>query len=135
MLESYSNLHGNVFKFCQFPVDNSALSEQVLEELENIDDEAGDSDIQFVRTDDRKAQKDWGIDDTPAVVFFKNKIPNVYDGDLRDETAVLKWLIHQKDNDEIEDVTAEMLDRLIRDSKHLAVLFCKLLCYLFSGAS
>lgn len=106
-------------------MDNSALSEQVLEELENIDDECQDEDIQFVKTDDRKAMKDWGIDDTPAVVFYKNKIPNVFDGDLRDEQTVLKWLLHQKEADEIEDVTAEMLDRLIRESKHLAVLFCE----------
>lgn len=106
-------------------MDNSALSEQVLEELENIDDDCQDEDIQFVKTDDRKAMKDWGIDDTPAVVFYKNKIPNVFDGDLRDEQTVLKWLLHQKEADEIEDVTAEMLDRLIRESKHLAVLFCE----------
>lgn len=62
------------------PVDNSALSEQVLRELETIDDDCGNQDIQVVKTEDRKAARDWGIDDTPAVVFFKNKIPNVYDG-------------------------------------------------------
>lgn len=46
-------------------------------------------------------------------------------GDLRDEQDVLKWLLHQKESDEIEDVTAEMLDRLVKETKHLAVLFCE----------
>lgn len=31
----------------------------------------------------------------------------------------------QLEKDEIEDVTDEMLDRLIKDGKTLAVLFCK----------
>jgi len=46
-------------------------------------------------------------------------------GDLRDEMDVLKWLLHQKESDEIEDVTSEMLGRLVKESKNLAVLFCK----------
>ena len=41
------------------------------------------------------------------------------------EEQVLDWLIHQVESDEIEDVTDEMLDMLIKRSKHLAVLFCK----------
>ena len=45
-------------------------------------------------------------------------------GDLKDEEQVLEWLIHQVESDEIEDVTDEMLDMLIKRSKHLAVLFC-----------
>lgn len=36
----------------------------------------------------------------------------------------------QLEKDEIEDVTDEMLDRLIKDGKTLAVLFCKLLLYI-----
>lgn len=45
-------------------------------------------------------------------------------GDLKNEEQVLEWLIHQVESDEIEDVTDEMLDMLIKRSKHLAVLFC-----------
>jgi hypothetical protein len=33
--------------------------------------------------------------------------------------------VDQLEKDEIEDVTDEMLDRLIRDGKTIAVLFCK----------
>lgn len=41
------------------------------------------------------------------------------------EEDVLKWLLHQLESDEIEDVTDEMLDMLIAKVPHLAVLFCK----------
>ena len=45
-------------------------------------------------------------------------------GDLKNEEAVLAWLSHQVDSDEIEDVTDEMLDLLIARSPSLAALFC-----------
>lgn len=45
-------------------------------------------------------------------------------GDLRNEEAVLKWLVHQLSADEIEDVTHEMFEKLVKQSEFLAVLFC-----------
>ena len=47
-------------------------------------------------------------------------------GDLKVEEAVLEWLSHQVESDEIEDVTDEMLDMLIAKMPSLAVLFCKI---------
>lgn len=47
-------------------------------------------------------------------------------GDLRNEEAVLEWLIDDDNRelaDEIEDVNARMLEKLIDDSPFLAVLF------------
>lgn len=38
---------------------------------------------------------------------------------------MLEWLVDQLEKDEIEDVTDEMLDYLIKDGKTVAVLFCK----------
>jgi hypothetical protein len=39
------------------------------------------------------------------------------------EEQVLEWLIFQKESDEIEEVTDEMLDKLIESEPYLAVLF------------
>ena len=47
------------------------------------------------------------------------------EGDLLSEEKVLVWLYRQVNGDEIEDVTEEMLDKLVAEKKHLAVLFCK----------
>ncbi|XP_042207519.1 uncharacterized protein LOC121856222 isoform X4 [Homarus americanus] len=105
---------------------------QILQELENIDDELDAQGIHIVKIADDVASREYGIEDTPSLVYFENEIPNVastnwipslYDGDLHNEDEVLAWLIQQLHTDEIEDITDEMLDKLIRESNHLAVLF------------
>lgn len=53
---------------------------QVLNELEKIDDDCDKHGIQFVKIDDDKAAKEFGIDSVPAIVYFEKQIPNVYDG-------------------------------------------------------
>ncbi|KYN00550.1 Putative protein disulfide-isomerase C1F5.02, partial [Cyphomyrmex costatus] len=98
-------------------------SMQVLNELEKIDDDCDKHGIQFVKIDDEKAAEEFGIDDLPAIVYFEKQIPNVYDGDIENEDEILEWLLSQLEKDEIEDVTDEMLDRLIKDGKTIAVLF------------
>uniref|UniRef100_U5EMW7 Putative nucleolar protein 58 n=1 Tax=Corethrella appendiculata TaxID=1370023 RepID=U5EMW7_9DIPT len=98
-------------------------SEAVMEELEKIDDDCDKQGIQFVKIDDRAVSKEYGIDSIPAIVYFEKEIPNIYDGDLMDEDEILHWLLEQLEKDEIEDVTDEMLDTMIKDGKTLAVLF------------
>ncbi|XP_030027959.1 uncharacterized protein LOC115445721 isoform X2 [Manduca sexta] len=95
----------------------------VLGELEKIDDDCDRHGIQFVKIDDQKAARAFGIDNMPSIVYFEKQIPNVYDGDLENEEEILEWLVDQLEKDEIEDVTDEMLDRLIKDGKTVAVLF------------
>lgn len=46
-------------------------------------------------------------------------------GDVENEDEILEWLLSQLEKDEIEDVTDEMLDRLVKEGKTIAVLFCK----------
>lgn len=49
----------------------------------------------------------------------------MYDDDLSDEEEILQWLLSQLEKDEIEDVTDEMLDKLIKEGKSVAVMFCR----------
>lgn len=97
---------------------------QALEELEHIDDECDKYGIQFVKIDDPHAAVEYGLDSLPTVVYFEKGIPNMYDGNLEEEDSFLEWLVEQLEKDEIEDVTDEMLDKLIDEGKTLAVLFC-----------
>ena len=39
---------------------------------------------------------------------------------------VLEWLVEQKDNDEIEEVTDEILDKLIETNSAIIAVFCKI---------
>ncbi len=44
------------------------LSQKVLVELENIDDDCDQNDIAFVKIDDDNEAAEWGIDDIPTIV-------------------------------------------------------------------
>jgi hypothetical protein len=100
-------------------------SQRILAELENIDDECDQKGIAFVKIDDDHVAREYGVDSLPMLVYFENKIPSLYFGDLANEEEVLAWLFEQLASDTIEDITDEMLDKLIKKSSHLAVLFCK----------
>ncbi len=46
-------------------------------------------------------------------------------GDLNNENEILGWLIHQMKSDEIEEVTDEMLQKLIESFDKVAVVVCE----------
>ena len=102
-------------------------SQEILLELEKIDEVCDTKSISFVKIDDDSVAREYGVDVIPTLVYFENKIPSLYHGDLMSEEMVLTWLIDQTTSDMIEDITDEMLDKLIKKSSHLAVLFCKLI--------
>ena len=52
----------------------------MLKELENIDDECDIHDITFVKISNLAEAKEYGLDDLPALVYFENRIPSVYEG-------------------------------------------------------
>ena len=105
---------------------NDEKSHEILAELEKIDEVCDTKSISFVKIDDDSVAREYGVDVIPTLVYFENKIPSLYHGDLMSEEMVLAWLVEQTTSDMIEDVTDEMLDKLIKKSSHLAVLFCKL---------
>lgn len=54
----------------------------MLKELENIDDECDSNDIAFVKISNLDEAKEYGLDELPALVYFENRIPSVYEGAL-----------------------------------------------------
>jgi hypothetical protein len=52
----------------------------VLKELENIDDECDSNEISFVKISNLDEAKEYGLDELPALVYFENRIPSVYEG-------------------------------------------------------
>lgn len=96
---------------------------RVLNELENIDDELEKEGIVIVRIDNAAEAKEYGLDHLPALVYFEEKIPALYEGDLMNEEEVLEWLILQKNTATIEEVTDEILKDLIDDHEYVVVYF------------
>ena len=74
---------------------------------------------------DEKKAASLGMTDLPALVYYEDNIPNIYKGDLRIERDVLDWLVEQLNNDEIEEVTDEILDKLIEKHQTIIAVFCK----------
>lgn len=103
--------------------------DNILDELENIDDELDETGIIFVTTEDLVLAKKYGIKAFPKLVFFRNKEPLVYSGDIEDEDEVLAWLTDEDTleiPDRIEEVNTKMLDKLLSENEHVVVFFCKL---------
>lgn len=123
------NWHKNEIQFFKFISDDKdqKKSQKILTELENIDDECDQNDIAFVKIDDDKEAKEYGIETIPTMVLFEKGIPHIYEGDLMKEDDLLGWLLHQKRHSEIPEVTDEMMDKLIESTPYLAVIFCKYL--------
>jgi len=96
---------------------------RVLNELENIDDELEKEGIVIVRIDDADEAKEYGLDHLPALIYFENKIPALFEGDLMNEDEVLEWLLLQKETATIEEVTDEILEDLIEDHEYVVTYF------------
>ena len=59
----------------------------------------------------------------PALVYFENGIPSIYEDDLADEEEVLRWITKQRNEDTIETVNRLMLQKLINAEDYVAVYF------------
>lgn len=124
--------------------------QKALQELENIDDEADQLDIGFVKIHDEELADEYNLGTLPKLVYYRHQIPIIYEGasllnfrecgdrnvmnswflgELSREEDVLEWLIENKstgdDEDVIEDVSLKTLNTLIGNVDHLVVLFCK----------
>lgn len=109
-----------------FQKSNCKSCQAVLETLEKIDDDCDAYGISMVKITDMALAKRYGIKTFPALVYFRNGNPLVYNGNLKDENEVLEWLLDDEQrelNDEIEDINGRMLEKLIDSSPFLAVLF------------
>lgn len=102
--------------------------DSILDGFENIDDELDETGIVFVTTEDASIAREYGLKTFPSLVFFRNKEPLVYTGDLEDEDEVLTWLIDEdtlKVPGRIEEVNTKMLEKILNENKFVVVFFCK----------
>ena len=99
----------------------------VLQGLENIDDDAERQDVHLVKTTDTEFAEKMGIeaDEIPAIIYFNEQMPNLFDGDISAEEEVLDWLIEQNVESHIDLVTKPMLEEMIEEIQYLVVFFCK----------
>ena len=98
---------------------------ETLTELENIDDDVERQKIKMSKTTDASFAEEVGVETYPALVFFKDGVPNLYEGDLGVEEEVLDWLTEMKVESHIELITRPMLETMVEETQYLAVFFCE----------
>lgn len=104
------------------------ICDQILEGLEMVDDECDVYGIHMVKIQDPPLAKRYSIKTFPALVYFRNGNPLLFEGDMQNEQSVLEWLIDDDNRelaDEIEEVNDRMLERLLDESPLLVVFFCE----------
>ena len=50
--------------------------------MEQIDDDAEAVGVKFVKTDDADFAAEFGIEQFPAIIYFEDKQPSIYDGNF-----------------------------------------------------
>lgn len=56
--------------------------DKVLAELEKIDDDTDKFGVDFVKINDKRLAKQYGIKNFPALTYFREKEPIIYEGNL-----------------------------------------------------
>jgi len=108
---------------------NSARSESVLEGLDSIDDDCSTKGIHFVKIASKEANSQFKVSTLPTLVFFQGTKPSFFEGNLNEETEVLEWLMAEADNSGIDEASFSVLERIIRETRHVVVVFCKYIAY------
>lgn len=54
----------------------------ILDELENIDDDTDRHGISFIKTQDLNIATNFGVHEFPALIYFENQVPSIYEGNF-----------------------------------------------------
>ena len=106
----------------------------------DIDEKLDKRDLHLVKISDDGAGEEYGIEDLPCLVYFENGVPEIFEGDIRNDNQIIKWMLDELKQvldilwsmynsmttffqQEIKHVTVPMLNRLIARNHNLAVVF------------
>jgi len=85
-------LEENDFVAVYFYADECKTCPDVLKGLEKIDTETDNLDITFIKINDPRYARKYGVTKLPSLVYFRKKFPSIYRDDLLDEDSILEWL-------------------------------------------
>ena len=68
--------------------------DQILESVETIDDDCDTRGVHFVKIADPAAAYHYGISTLPTLVYFKNGVPNMFDGEIYSIICTLTQCFH-----------------------------------------
>merc|ERR1712088_790083 len=118
-----SELASNLDVIEDLYTEDCAACDEAIKQLEQIDDDADAVGVMFVKTNEADFAAEYGIDSFPAILYFENQQPSIYDGDAAEETELLTWLLYQMKEDTVENINRELLTKMIDEFEFLAVFF------------
>jgi hypothetical protein len=98
--------------------------------LETKTTELDDAGVKTVRVNDKRTAKSYGILSSPGLTYFKGGKGENFEGELTNEESIMDFLASPESMDlpdQIEEVNAKQLDKLVQEKMFVAVLFCKFL--------
>ena len=66
--------------------------EEFLTIMETLDDDMDKISVAMVKVSDESKALEFGLDKLPALLYFKNGVPGLYDGSLHSGEKILDWL-------------------------------------------
>ena len=109
---------------------NCKTCDRILSILETKTSELEDAGIKTVRINDKKTAKSFGILSAPGMTYFKGGKGDNFEGEMTDPESLMDFLASPEAMelpDQIEEVNAKQLDKLVQEKMFVAVFFCKYL--------
>ena len=97
--------------------------ESFVKQMETLDDDMDNISVPLVKISDESKALEFGLDKLPAIVYFKNQIPGLFDGDTTDTKSVLEWLTTRKTENNIQLVSDPILEDIVDKFPYVACLF------------
>lgn len=101
------------------------MSEIAAHAVDSIDDNLKERGVSVVKTTSPEQIELYDIEVLPKLVYFESEIPTFWpDAEPLDSNqTILGWVEHCQDSDLIEEITEEMLEKLIANTDQIAVFF------------
>lgn len=61
----------------------------------DIDEKLDKRDLHLVKISDEGAGEEYGIEELPCLVYFENGVPELFDGDIRNDNQIIKWMLDE----------------------------------------
>ena len=99
--------------------------EDFVKRMETLDDDMDNISVPLVKISDESKALQFGLDKDklPTIIYFKNQIPGLFDGDTADTKTVLAWLTAHKTENNIQLVSDPILEDLVDNFPYVACLF------------
>ena len=73
--------------------DDCETCDEAIANLESIDDDAEAVGVRVIQTDDKEFANEYGITEFPAVIYFENQDPSIYDGKKQNQILNCSFIL------------------------------------------